>query len=112
MAVLSHLRVAGVAICITSAWSEPSLRISDRRLRWTMITTVMMMNNRRRGSGGQWRNSRKDGIRWGLGVQWVIIGDPVARQHVYAERLSKLLDVAHISMGTLIRQELHPHSSL
>ncbi|XP_022841717.1 probable adenylate kinase 7, mitochondrial [Olea europaea var. sylvestris] len=46
------------------------------------------------------------------GVQWVIIGDPVARRHVYAERLSKLLDVPHISMGTLVRQEMHPHSSL
>ncbi|KAL7221058.1 hypothetical protein ACSBR1_023086 [Camellia fascicularis] len=37
----------------------------------------------------------------GRGVQWV-----------YAERLSKLLRVPHISMGSLVRQELHPQSSL
>ncbi|KAL3526167.1 hypothetical protein ACH5RR_014539 [Cinchona calisaya] len=46
------------------------------------------------------------------GVQWVIMGDPMAKRHVYAERLAKLLDVPHISMGTLVRQELHPHSSI
>jgi adenylate kinase len=48
----------------------------------------------------------------GRGIQWVIIGDPMANRHVYAERLSKLLQVPHISMGTLVRQELHPRSSL
>lgn len=53
-----------------------------------------------------------DGCVPGRGVQWVIIGDPMAKRHVYAERLSKLLGVPHISMGTLVRQELHPHSSL
>ncbi|KAL3526303.1 hypothetical protein ACH5RR_010959 [Cinchona calisaya] len=46
------------------------------------------------------------------GIHWVIMGDPMAKRHVYAERLSKLLDVPHISMGTLVRQELHPHSSI
>lgn len=46
------------------------------------------------------------------GVQWVIMGDPLAKRHVYAQRLSQLLDVPHISMGTLVRQELHPHSSI
>ncbi|KAL2505345.1 putative adenylate kinase 7 [Abeliophyllum distichum] len=48
----------------------------------------------------------------GRGAQWVIIGDPMARGHMYAERLSKVLDVPHISMGNLVRQELHPRSSL
>ncbi|KAG6382601.1 hypothetical protein SASPL_157317 [Salvia splendens] len=46
------------------------------------------------------------------GVQWVIIGDPLVRRHVYAQRLSKLLDVPHISMGSLVRQELNPNSPL
>lgn len=46
------------------------------------------------------------------GVQWVVIGDRSAKKHVYAERLSKLLEVPHISMGTLVRQELNPRSSL
>ncbi|KAI3473855.1 hypothetical protein Pfo_028036 [Paulownia fortunei] len=48
----------------------------------------------------------------GRGVQWVIMGDPMARRHVYAERLAKLLDVPHISMGSLVRQELNPNSPL
>ncbi|MCD7455047.1 hypothetical protein HAX54_026924 [Datura stramonium] len=46
------------------------------------------------------------------GVQWVIMGDPMAQRHVYAQWLSKLLDVPHISMGSLVRQELHPRSSI
>ncbi|OVA09492.1 Adenylate kinase [Macleaya cordata] len=46
------------------------------------------------------------------GVQWVFIGNPGAKKHLYAEKLSKLLEVPHISMGSLVRQELHPRSSL
>lgn len=46
------------------------------------------------------------------GVQWVMIGEPGAKRHLFAERLSKLLEVPHISMGTLLRQELNPRSSL
>ncbi|KAF5460035.1 hypothetical protein F2P56_019934 [Juglans regia] len=46
------------------------------------------------------------------GVQWVFIGSPSAKKHVYADRLSKLLRVPHISMASLVRQELSPHSSL
>lgn len=47
----------------------------------------------------------------GRGVQWVLIGHRGGQRHVYAERLSKLLEIPHISMGTLVRQELHPRSS-
>lgn len=46
------------------------------------------------------------------GVQWVLIGDPGVKKHVYAEKLSKLLEVPHISMGSLVRQELSPRSAL
>lgn len=46
------------------------------------------------------------------GVQWVLIGDPGVQKHVYAARLSRLLQVPHISMGSLVRQELNPRSSL
>lgn len=53
-----------------------------------------------------------EGCVTGRGVQWVILGDPMAKRHVYADRLSKLLHVPHISMGTLVRQELSPHSFL
>ncbi|GAB2281236.1 hypothetical protein Dimus_015842 [Dionaea muscipula] len=45
------------------------------------------------------------------GVQWVILGEPGSKKHVYAEWLSKLLQVPHISMGSLIRQELNPPGS-
>lgn len=46
------------------------------------------------------------------GVQWVFIGSPSAKKHVYADRLSKLLRVPHVSVASLVRQELSPHSSL
>jgi hypothetical protein len=48
----------------------------------------------------------------GRGVQWVMIGNRGLQRRVYAKWLSKLLEVPHISMGSLVRQELHPHSSL
>ncbi|XP_043723627.1 probable adenylate kinase 7, mitochondrial [Telopea speciosissima] len=53
-----------------------------------------------------------DGSIGDRGVQWVFMGNPGAKKHVYAEKLSKLLRVPHISMGTLVRQELSPRSSL
>ncbi|KAI8529195.1 hypothetical protein RHMOL_Rhmol12G0205700 [Rhododendron molle] len=45
-------------------------------------------------------------------VQWVFIGNPGAKKHVYAEKISKLLEVPHISIGSLVRQDLSPSSSL
>lgn len=48
----------------------------------------------------------------GRGVQWVIMGDPFTNRHLYAQKLSQLLKVPHISMGTLVRQELNPRSSI
>ncbi|KAL4377494.1 hypothetical protein GQ457_02G012350 [Hibiscus cannabinus] len=53
-----------------------------------------------------------DGSATERGIQWVLIGEPGVKRHAYAERLSKLLEVPHISMGTLVRQELNPRSSL
>ncbi|KAL4369296.1 hypothetical protein GQ457_05G011100 [Hibiscus cannabinus] len=53
-----------------------------------------------------------DGSATERGVQWVLIGEPGVKRHAFAERLSKLLEVPHISMGTLVRQELNPRSSL
>lgn len=60
------------------------------------------------------RNRMLDSDGWvpGRGIQWVLIGDRGAKKHLYTERLSKLLEVPHISMGTLVRQELNPRSSL
>ncbi|KAL7179559.1 hypothetical protein ACSBR1_042868 [Camellia fascicularis] len=46
------------------------------------------------------------------GVQWVFIGNPGAKKHVYADKLSKLLQVPHISMASLVRQDLSPRSPL
>lgn len=44
------------------------------------------------------------------GVQWVFIG--FKTKHLYAERLSKLLEVPHISISSILRQDLSPRSSL
>ncbi|KAF6165126.1 hypothetical protein GIB67_000710 [Kingdonia uniflora] len=41
----------------------------------------------------------------GRGVQWVFIGNPSAKKHMYAQRLSKLLHVPHISMASLVHCE-------
>lgn len=46
------------------------------------------------------------------GMHWVMIGEPGAKRYVYAEKLSKLLEVPHISMATLLSQELSPRSAL
>ncbi|WVY97432.1 hypothetical protein V8G54_029583 [Vigna mungo] len=46
------------------------------------------------------------------GVQWVVIGEPGARRNLLAQRLSKLLEVPHISMATLLSQDLNPRSHL
>uniref|UniRef100_A0A7N0UVV3 adenylate kinase n=1 Tax=Kalanchoe fedtschenkoi TaxID=63787 RepID=A0A7N0UVV3_KALFE len=56
--------------------------------------------------------AESEGFVTGRGVQWVVIGEPGAKKHLYAERLAKLLEVPHISMGSLVRQELNPRSSL
>ncbi|RWW76303.1 hypothetical protein BHE74_00015618 [Ensete ventricosum] len=45
-------------------------------------------------------------------VQWVFMGSPGVQRHVYATRVAELLDVPYISMGSLVRQELNPSSSL
>lgn len=46
------------------------------------------------------------------GVQWVFIGNPNAKKHIYAHMVSKLLQVPRISISTLLRQDLNPHSPL
>eukprot|EP01018_Ginkgo_biloba_P032921 Gb_21263 [translate_table: standard] len=53
-----------------------------------------------------------DGHMVGRGVQWVFIGSPGVEKNTYASRLAKLLNVPHISMGNLVRQELRVQSSL
>ncbi|KAF2305963.1 hypothetical protein GH714_009172 [Hevea brasiliensis] len=68
----------------------------------------MIASTRAYGSGLRLRGV----VGLGRGVQWVLIGDSGAQKHVYAEKLSKLLQVPHISMGALLRQELNPSSSL
>lgn len=45
-------------------------------------------------------------------LQLVFIGSPRSKKHLYAEKLSKLLAVPHISMASLVRQELSPRSFL
>ncbi|MQL99265.1 hypothetical protein Taro_031985 [Colocasia esculenta] len=48
----------------------------------------------------------------GRGVQWVFMGSPSAQKHVYDTQIAALLGIPYISMGGLVSQELHPHSSL
>jgi hypothetical protein len=44
--------------------------------------------------------------------QWVFLGCPGVDKGTYAIRLSKLLQVPHIAMGNLVRQELSKSSSM
>ncbi|KAK9684291.1 hypothetical protein RND81_10G199500 [Saponaria officinalis] len=53
-----------------------------------------------------------DSLRPYRGVQWVFIGNPDAKKHVYAEMMSKFLHVPHISITSLLRQDLNPNSPL
>ncbi|XP_037496539.1 probable adenylate kinase 7, mitochondrial isoform X2 [Jatropha curcas] len=46
------------------------------------------------------------------GVQWAFIGYPRVKKRVYAETLSKLLEVPYVSMASLVRQELNPGTAL
>ncbi|XP_065873406.1 probable adenylate kinase 7, mitochondrial isoform X2 [Euphorbia lathyris] len=46
------------------------------------------------------------------GVQWAFIGYPRIKKRVYADKLSKLLEVPYISMASLVRQELMPGTVL
>ncbi|KAL2614132.1 hypothetical protein R1flu_025824 [Riccia fluitans] len=48
----------------------------------------------------------------GRGPQWVFLGCPGVGKGTYASRLSKLLDVPHIAMGNLVRNELKGSSPL
>eukprot|EP00250_Pteridium_aquilinum_P024531 c29211_g1_i1 orf=459-1301(+) len=45
------------------------------------------------------------GQRTGRGPQWIFLGSPGVGKTTYASRLAKLLNVPHISMGTLLRKE-------
>lgn len=61
-----------------------------------------------------WRVGEEGGGRGGRGrgVQWVFLGCPGVGKGTYASRLAKLLQVPHIAMGDLVRQELSQTSSM
>ncbi|CAM6110750.1 unnamed protein product [Calypogeia fissa] len=46
------------------------------------------------------------------GPQWVFLGCPGVGKGTYASRLAKLLEVPHIAMGDLVRQELKSTSAM
>lgn len=46
------------------------------------------------------------------GVQWVFLGCPGVGKGTYASRLAKLMQVPHIAMGDLVRQELLQKTSM
>ena len=56
--------------------------------------------------------AQADGHLVGRGVQWVFIGSPGVDKSAYASKLAELLNVPHISMGNLVREELQVQSSL
>uniref|UniRef100_A0A0C9RR25 adenylate kinase n=1 Tax=Wollemia nobilis TaxID=56998 RepID=A0A0C9RR25_9CONI len=53
-----------------------------------------------------------DGHMVGRGVQWVFIGSPGVYKSAYAAKLANILNVPHISMGSLVREELRMQSTL
>ena len=46
------------------------------------------------------------------GVQWVFLGCPGVGKGTYASRLAKLLEVPHIAMGDLVRNEILQKTSM
>ncbi len=68
------------------------------------------------GGGGvmmvEQQEQQRGGGGGGQGVQWVFLGCPGLGKGTYASRLSKLLQVPHIAMGDLVRQELSKSSSM
>jgi hypothetical protein len=68
------------------------------------------------GGGGGGRRvvvvERQEEGGGGRGVQWVFLGCPGVGKGTYASRLAKLLQVPHIAMGDLVRQELSQTSSM
>ncbi len=69
------------------------------------------------GGGGGGRRvvvveRQEEGGGGGRGVQWVFLGCPGVGKGTYASRLAKLLQVPHIAMGDLVRQELSQTSSM
>ncbi|KAM1075704.1 hypothetical protein ACFX13_023664 [Malus domestica] len=115
MAVLSRLQV------VASQITRRSLGNMERRAYGSAVAQLQYDDDyyyddqdeeeeRRKATRNRMLDS--DGRVPGRGVQWVLIGDRGAKKHLYAERLSKLLEVPHISMGSLVRQELNPRSSL
>ncbi|XP_031109238.1 probable adenylate kinase 7, mitochondrial [Ipomoea triloba] len=110
MALLNRLRLAARFSC-------PSNRAYGSAAAVQLDYDFDYYDNEDNNAGGYSNRTPRimedsDGLVPVRGVQWVIIGDPMAKRNVYAQWLSKLLDVPHISMGSLVRQELHPHSSL
>ncbi|XP_078434766.1 P-loop containing nucleoside triphosphate hydrolases superfamily protein [Wolffia australiana] len=52
------------------------------------------------------------GERDGRSIQWVFMGSPSDRRRAYASRVAMLRGVPYISMGNLVRKELHPPSAV
>ncbi|PSR95930.1 adenylate kinase [Actinidia chinensis var. chinensis] len=113
---LRHLRSAGPLItrllqsCATSAFTaaQPQLDHDYHYYNHQNASDTISQHNEMRSSS----MVDSEGFVPLRGVQWAFIGNPVAKKHVYAEKLSKLLEVPHISIGSLVRQDLSPRSSL
>ncbi|KAL0344116.1 UNVERIFIED_CONTAM: putative adenylate kinase, mitochondrial [Sesamum angustifolium] len=110
MSVLSRL---GVAVRLSSRLSRGYGSAAAAQLDYDYYHGYDDEGDHHQGKMNRGEMEESDGWETlGRGVQWVIMGDPMVRRHVYAERLAKLLDVPHISMGSLVKQELNPNSPL
>ncbi|KAL9998599.1 putative adenylate kinase [Helianthus debilis subsp. tardiflorus] len=110
MATLSRLRVAAA----TAAASLTRLRLAPITSRSYGSAAQLQYDYDDDYSYDESSSEMEDslGSVSGRGVQWVVMGDPFTNRQMYAEKLAQLLKVPHISMGTLVRQELNPRSSI
>ncbi|CAN1181008.1 Probable adenylate kinase 7, mitochondrial, partial [Linum perenne] len=92
--------------------SSPEPELMDRR---QLSSTITPTKRRRRmlnstispEHGGPL--AAADGSTLERGVQWVLIGDPGAKKHLYAETLQGSATSSHF-YGNLLRQELSPRN--
>ncbi|GAB4860464.1 hypothetical protein Ancab_035624 [Ancistrocladus abbreviatus] len=125
MAGLSRLTTTATAAIVAQQRLLPLLSHATSRFYRAAVAAQPQLDYDRYSSYHDYENENEklcDGRKWAVedpagsspvrGVQWVFIGNTSAKKHVYAEMLSKVLEVPYISISTLVRQELHPRSFL
>ncbi|XAR50316.1 Adenylate kinase [Bertholletia excelsa] len=111
MAGICRAATSSVARTSMRAAAAPAMRLL-RQIFLRSYTTSAAAAQPQLDHDYYYRNLQDESESVSLWVQWAFIGQPGAKKHVYAEKLSKLLEVPHISMDSLVRQDLSPSSSL